>query len=227
MSTSPCPTHTVDTTSRGARRVALTCALSLAAATVHGGCASTQYAPQVVARGELTMRYQGGFEIYAGRERLTGGLTYPRLAQHVRCVPEAARHAASARSNGVGAVVTSILGGTMGAGGLIGLVGLADQDHIGLWLGTGLALSTVGLTLSIVSWRLKNHANGHAHDAVNFYNDSVGSLGATCDDLSYPPPVGPAPPAAAPPADAGAVPSAVPAIPGSPPPSLPPPPTTL
>ncbi|HNN97929.1 MAG TPA: hypothetical protein PKI03_36950, partial [Pseudomonadota bacterium] len=86
---------------------------------------------------------------------------------------------------------------------------------------------TVGLTLSIVSWRLKNHANGHAHDAVNFYNDSVGSLGATCDDLSYPSPVGPAPAAAVPPADPGAVPSAVPAIPGSPPPSLPPPPTTL
>lgn len=209
---------------RALRPMAVACVALLAGATLQGGCASTQYVPRVVARGELTMRYQSGFEVYSGHERLSSGLTYPRLAHHVRCVPEAHSHAKSARSNGIGAVTTSILGGVLGASGLVGLVGLADQDRIGLWLGAGLGASTLGLTFSIISWRLKNHANGHAHDAVNYYNDAVGSLGATCDDLSYPAPAGPAPPAVLAPV-APAIP-ADPAVPANPsqPPSLPPPP---
>lgn len=187
----------VGAASRDAGRAGRACAALVVAAlstSCLGGCASTQYAPQVVARGELTLRYDGGFQIYAGRDKLSHGLTYPRLAEYVRCVPQAQEHARRAQSSGRGAVATSVLGGVLGAAGLVGLVGLADQDRIGLWLGGGLALSTVGLTFSIISWRLKNHANGHALDAVNFYNDAVGSLGATCQDLSYPPPAGPAVP---------------------------------
>lgn len=208
------------------RHAARALLFALPLALLPAGCATTQYAPQVVARGELTMRYQGGFEIYAGRERLSSGLTYPRLTHYVRCVPEAHKHAQAARGSGIGAVTTSIVGGTLGAAGLVGLIGLADQDRLGIWLGASLAASSVGLVFSIVGWRLKNHANGHAHDAVNFYNDAVGSLGATCDDLSYPAPAGDVPPlplAPVPPPDATA--------PGSPaqpvPPGLPPPPTTL
>ncbi len=199
---------------RRERGIALAVLAALSSATLSGGCASTQYAPQVVARGELTLRYDGGFQVYAGHERLSSGLSYPHLAHYVRCVPEAHKHAQSARRSGIGAITTSILGGTMGAAGLVGLAGLADQDRLGLWLGLSLGLSTTGLVFSIVSWRLKNHANGHAHDAVNFYNDAVGSLGATCDDLRYPPPAGPLP--------------AMPLAPADPAPaSLPPPPSTL
>lgn len=193
---------------RPSRRLAAMLCISLSTASLIG-CASTQYAPQVVARGELTLRYEGGFQVYAGQNKLSSGLTYPRLTEYVRCVPQAQEHARRARSSGLGAVTTAVLGGLFGASGLIGLVGLVDQDRIGLWLGSGFALSTVGLTLSIVSWRLKNHANGNALDAVNFYNDSVGSLGATCQDLSYPPPAGPQTPEAvpSPPAEAAPLPS--------------------
>lgn len=187
---------TPDCPARLSRTLATGLCIALATTTLTAGCASTQYAPQVVARGELTLRYDDGFQIYAGQKKLTSGLTYPRLAQHVRCVPQAQEHARRARSNGQGAIATAVLGGVLGASGLIGLVGLADQDRLGLWLGGSFALSTIGLTFSIVSWRLKNHANGNALDAVNFYNDSVGSLGATCDDLSYPPPAGPPAPEA-------------------------------
>jgi hypothetical protein len=110
-----------------------------------------------------------------------------------------------------------VLGGVLGGSGLIALVALADGDHWAPWLAGGLGLATVGLTFSIVSWRFKNHANGHAIDAMNFYNDSVGSLGATCDDLVYPPPAAPAPPTSpAPPA----VPDAAPAVPELAPPPM-------
>ena len=199
------------------RGLAALLSVSLATASL-SGCASTQYAPQVVARGELTLRYDGGFQVYAGQNKLTSGLTYPRLAEYVRCVPQAQEHARRARSSGIGAITTSVLGGLFGASGLIGLVGLVDQDRIGLWVGSGLALSTVGLAFSIAGWRLKNHANGNALDAVNFYNDSVGSLGATCQDLSYPPPAGPqAPSEAAPPGglDGGSLPAPTPVPSGS------------
>ena len=71
--------------------------------------------------------------------------------------------------------------------------GVYDQPRLWYWVGGGLALATVGAVLSGLGQRMRNSANGHAIDAMNFYNDAVGSLGATCDDLRYPPPAGPAP----------------------------------
>jgi hypothetical protein len=176
------------------RAVAGFSSLSLLLASLSGaGCATTRYVPDVVARGEITLRYDNGFELQAGRQKLTHGLTYPGLAQYVRCVPEAARHARAAQQNGRGAVALSILGGVIGVSGLGGLYGLYDQQNLWPWLLSGVALGAIGTTLAGLSYRLKNHANGHAVDAVNYYNDSVGSLGATCDDLRYPEPAGPGP----------------------------------
>jgi hypothetical protein len=166
---------------------------AVAAAAAASGCASSNYSAQVVARGELTLRYDGGFEMSAAGRRVASGLTYGGLEHHVRCVPQAREHAVRAASAGRAAIAFSVLGGTLGAGGLVGLVGLVDQNNWVPWVAGGLGSAAIGLTFSILSWRYKNHANGNAIDAMNFYNDSVGSLGATCDELVYPAPAGPAP----------------------------------
>lgn len=170
------------------------------------GCATSNYAPQVVARGELTVRYDGGFELAAAGRPVAKGLTYRGLDHYVRCVPEAHKHAQQAHTAGGAAIAMSVLGGLLGAAGLTSIIALVDTDHWKQWLGGGMGAATLGLTFSILSWRYKNHANGHAIDAMNFYNDSVGSLGATCDDLVYPPSSGPAPPVGmpTPPADPNA-----------------------
>ena len=180
-------------TIRGSARARIACA-ALSALALSSGCASSNYAPQVVARGELTLRYDGGFELSAAGKPVARGLRYSGLENYVRCVPEARDQAQRASSSGKTAIAMSVLGGVFGAGGLIGLGAIADGDHWAPWLASGLGLATVGLTFSILSWRYKNHANGHAIDAMNFYNDSVGSLGATCDDLVYPPPAAAVPP---------------------------------
>lgn len=184
-------------TRRSLRAGLLLTSATVALATA-SGCATSNYAPQVVARGELTLRYDGGFELSAGGQPVAKGLTYRGLDRYVRCVPEAHKHARQAQTAGGTAIAFSVLGGLLGAGGLTSLVALVDGDHWQAWLGGGLGMATVGLTFSILSWRFKNHANGHAIDAMNFYNDSVGSLGATCDELVYPPSAGPAPPAGMP-----------------------------
>lgn len=173
--------------------------LSLLGVSGLSGCATSQYAPQVVARGELTLRYDGHVEMWAGPQKVASGLGYGGLESYVRCVPAAADQAHQAASSSRMAIAFSVLGGVLGASGLIGLVGLVDRDHWVQWVGGGLGLAAVGLGFSIGSWRAKNHANGHALDAMNYYNDSVGSLGATCSDLRYPPPAGEAPAGAAPP----------------------------
>ena len=183
---------------RWQRSVAGACCVSLTALTLSGaGCAATSYEPAVVARGELTLSYDHrGFAIEAGRQPLSHGLLYKGLPEYVRCVPEAARHAREAQSSGRGAVTLSVLGAVIGLSGLFGFYGFYDKENIIPWLLGGIGAGIVGTTLGGVSHRYKNHANGHALDAVNYYNDAVGSLGATCSDLRYPAPAGqlPSPP---------------------------------
>jgi hypothetical protein len=193
-------------------RAGLPTAFALSAlASLFTGCATTQYTPQAVARGELTLRYDGQFSTIAGGQQVARGLTYSGLEDYVRCVPAAREHARDAAENGRKAIAFSVLGAALGAGGLIGFGGLANQQNWVPWIAGGLGSASLGLVFSILSWRAKNHANGHALDAVNYYNDSVGSLGASCQDLSYPPPVGPA--EAAPLPVPSALPGALPAPP--------------
>ena len=196
--------------------------LSLLLAALSGGCATTTYVPDAVARGEITLRYDHTFELVAGRQHLTSGLTYRGLANYVRCVPEAARHARAAQTNGRGAVALSVLGAVIGVSSLGGLYGLHDQNNLWPWLLSGIGLGVIGTTLAGLSHRLKNHANGHAVDAVNYYNDAVGSLGATCDDWRYPAPAGPGPAPPDPVTPDAYVPG--PTAPPLPPPPLAPPP---
>jgi hypothetical protein len=183
-------------------------------ATVAGGCAETNYAARVVARGELTLRYHGAYEMWAAGQKVSQGLGWSGLESYVGCVDAARQHAAEARKAGRAAIGLSAAGGTFGVIALGGLAGFADPDRQWIWLGSGLGLAALGIVLAGSGRAMRNRANGHAIDAMNYYNDSVGSLGATCADLTYPPPAGPAPeapPPAAPPPE-----SAPPAAPPAP-----------
>ena len=157
------------------------------------GCATTQYQPQLAARGELLLRYDGGFVMQAQGQTVARALSYRGLDRFVACVPEAHQHARSAQTHGGAAIALSVIGVTRSLASLGSLAGLADTQHQWSWLGGGLAAGAVGLTLSALSWREKNQANGHAIDAMNHYDDAVGSLGASCQDLRYPPAAGPSP----------------------------------
>ncbi|WP_437925661.1 hypothetical protein WMF37_42500 [Sorangium sp. So ce291] len=166
----------------------------------HLGCTHghTSYTPRVVARGELTASYDDGFTLWAGGQKVAESYRYEGLERFVRCVPEAREHARQASQSGRSATTLSTLGVVLGVGSLGGLSGLyfrdKDEAAMGAILGMGVAVAATAVVLGALSRPEKERAHGHALDAMNYYNDSVGSLGATCDDLTYPPPAGPEPP---------------------------------
>lgn len=213
------------------------------------GCGSgkSMYYPRLVARGELFPRYDNNVELWSANRMVAEGYRYDGLEDFVKCVPEAQNHARMAESSGTKASVLTTLGIVMGVGSLGSLGGLYfyDKDNAAMWgiLGTGLIVAAAGVALAASGRRAKEDAHGHALDAMNYYNDAVGSFGATCDDLTYPAPSGPEPaalpppaPAAPPPADAtppATSPEGAPPLPPAaptqqptrPPPPAPPPPS--
>ena len=70
------------------RTLALALALSTAACS-----ARTSVTPARVAPYELTLRYDDGLEVFAGKKRLTDAPGFDGLGAYVRCVPQAAEHA--------------------------------------------------------------------------------------------------------------------------------------
>jgi hypothetical protein len=154
---------------------------------VVGGCVNTSYSPRVLARGELVVTNHDGLEMHAGGKRVARSIQWNGLEDYVRCVPEAQRHAATAGNDGRTSLAFSILGGTLGILALGGLVGLADEPHLWDWLGAGVGAGVLGVVFAGSSLLLRNHANGHAVDAMNYYNDAVGSQGRTCADAPNPP----------------------------------------
>ncbi|XYH95886.1 hypothetical protein ACMHYB_50190 [Sorangium sp. So ce1128] len=158
----------------------------------------TRYTPRVVARGELTASYDDGFTLWAGGQQVAESYHYDGLERFVRCVPEAREHARQASQSGRSATTLSTLGVVLGVSSLGGLSGLYFDDKneaaMGTILGMGVAVAATAVVLGALSRPAKERAHGHALDAMNYYNDAVGSLGATCDDLTYPPPAGPEPP---------------------------------
>ena len=179
------------------RRVTATLLVALVTALVAplGGCAeNTLYVPRVVARGEITLRYRGGFEAWAAGQPVAHGLRWRGLPTYVGCVPAARQDADDAARAGDRALGFSIVGGILGGLGVAGLVGVVDEANRWAWLGSGLGSAVLGAVFAGAGRLFRNRANGHAVDAINRYNDAVGSLGATCADLTYPPPAGPGPP---------------------------------
>jgi hypothetical protein len=161
------------------------------------GCGSglTVVQPRVLGPNELYLRYDNEFQVHDAEGEVATGVRYEGLTDYVHCVPDAARHAEAAQSAGNAAVGLTIAGIGLGVGGLAGLGGLAYQDKPeimwGFLLG-GLGAEVVGLVLSAVGRTMKVDANGHAVDAVNYYNDAVGSRGGRCGpqgaEIPEPPP---------------------------------------
>jgi len=160
--------------------------LGLTALGLLAGCGSglTKYSPQLRAEGELTLRYDDGFSMHAEGREIASGVTWNGLTEYVKCVPKAREHAESAESNGKGAVALSWIGAGLGLGSLGSLGGLAvyekDKELAAGILGIGVAAAITGVVLAAVGRNQKNVANGHAVDAMNYYNDEVGSYGGTC-----------------------------------------------
>jgi hypothetical protein len=137
-----------------------------------------------VAPHELTVRYEGRMRVYAGSQPLTQAPVYEELEEHVQCVGPARIHARQARVAGHARRGLAWAGGTLGVAGLGGLGGLAllesDPRSAFAILGLGIGFAALGVTLAAIS-RTQGHAShGHAVDAVNYYNDAVGSLGGHC-----------------------------------------------
>ena len=165
-----------------ARHAFVVLGLSAAALT---GCGSgfTAVEPRVLAPHELTLRYENEFQVQSPKGVVATGVRYRGLAEYVACVPDAERHALAAETAGDAAVGMTVAGITLGVGGMAGLAGLAYQNNPdlmwGLLLG-GIGTELIGLVMTAVGRATKIDAHGHAVDAVNYYNDAVGSLGGRC-----------------------------------------------
>jgi hypothetical protein len=150
------------------------------------GCGSglTMVAPRVLAPQELTLRYDNSFQVWAPQGMVAEGVRYEGLAEYVHCVPNAHRHALEAQAAGDTAVGLSIAGGALAVAGLGGLGGLAYQEsnpgRMAAFFTAGIAAEVIGLVLGAVGRAYKTDANGHAVDAINYYNDAVGSQGQGC-----------------------------------------------
>jgi hypothetical protein len=178
-----------------ARRTKSYVALALCL-TFGSGCtaAYTTYTPKYVARGELTLRYNDGVEVWAGKKLLADAPAFGGLTHYVRCVDDAREHAEAAESDGSAAIGMGIAGTMIGVtalGALSGVYFVANEDTEDdvtgyAILGSGVVVGLLGMTLALISRSFKNSANGHAVDAMNYYNDSVGYYGGSCD--SKPPP---------------------------------------
>jgi hypothetical protein len=163
-------------------------ALTLAVCTLFGcTTARSAYAPARSAPEELTLRYDSGFEIRSPKGLVAQGPGYYGLADFVRCVPDAERHARAAQKDGTGAYLLSGFSIGFAVAGLGGLSGLyyAQEAHrdeaamVGLLVG-GLVTELVAIALGAASMGAKTKAHGNALDAVNYYNDAKGFSGESC-----------------------------------------------
>lgn len=149
------------------------------------GCRTPQTAfqPTRVAPGELTLRYSGDAEVWAGGSKVAGKDW--ALLDHVWCVPAAEQHAERAESAASRALALKWLAGGVsllgGIGGLasINFKGKDDTAMLGLLVGAATA-QVVALTFGFLSVSARYQANGHGVDAVNLYNDAVGFSGGAC-----------------------------------------------
>jgi hypothetical protein len=172
------------------KRCFLPAALALSGALL--GCASgtTRYSPVLLARGELVLSYEEGLYISAAGQPVARGSRYDGLSSFVRCVPNAHRHAEAAEAAGTQAFAFSVTGVGLSITGLGGLAGLAFTDNQTVMLallGSGIGVEVLGLVFAALGRASKISAMGHAVDAVNYYNDAVGSVGGSCSDAPAPP----------------------------------------
>jgi len=158
--------------------------LTVAALALTSCAVPTAYTARLVARAELTLRYQRlHFVAYAAGREVAHGLRWRGLDAFVACVPDARRNAVEAARAGDRALGFSVAGGLLGGLAPVGLVGIADAQNRWAWLGSGIGAAVVGVVFAAIGRLERNAANGHAVDAINFYDDAVGSLGKSCTDV--------------------------------------------
>ena len=150
------------------------------------GCSSTHtsFIPSRLANNELVLLYDGRYKMATTSGFATGGYQYPGLTSFVSCVPPAAAHAQAAESWGDAVIPLQAAGITLAVGGIGGAAGIAYLDKnkdlaTGLILG-GIGAQVLGLILVSIGAQAKYNANGNAIDAMNYYNDAVGSRGGYC-----------------------------------------------
>jgi hypothetical protein len=154
----------------------------LVAALLAAACAHTDYAPEVIARGELVLQQRrGGLEMWAANRRVARSIEWRGLESFVGCVPVAQQHARRARRDGRASLALAVVGGSLGVASLGALGGLADEQHRLDWLGAAAGAAALGAVAAGLSRLYRNRANGHAIDALDFYNDAAGARGAVCD----------------------------------------------
>ncbi len=170
------------------RSSARTALVSLLASALGCAPAMTGYDPVHVGPAELTLRYEKGVQVHSGRQHLTNGPVYRGLAEHVRCVPKAYEHARYAEKHGRARRGLAWSGGAMGVASLGGLSGFAfleeEPKTAFALLGAGLGVAVLGIVLAGASRSAGNQAHGNAIDAINYYNDAVGSVGGSCADVA-------------------------------------------
>ena len=151
-----------------------------------GGCSSatSAYRPARVYAHELNVRYDDAFLVFAGNNLVAEGPGFAGLTDQVHCVPDARSHAEAAESWGTAASLFKGFTYGLAGAGLGGLAGLGfkdkNDDAMFALLITGLVLEAGAIALGAMSLGAKAQASGNALDAVNYYNDSVGSLGGSC-----------------------------------------------
>lgn len=163
-------------------------------------CAQSRYIPQSVAQGELALLVRSsGFELWAGGpvqgQRVARTATgYAGLERYVACIPDALKHARLAHAFARGGQAASAMATLFAAAGMSLFVAHVvlgyqpDGDTHGLDRGT-LTLGALGIASTLTAIPLYNQANGNALDAVNFYNDQLGSAGGSCANPTLETPV--------------------------------------
>ena len=149
-----------------------------------GPPAPSIYPPKLTARDELIASYDNGFVLSTRDRAIAKGFEYRGLTDFVGCVPEAREHARKAEASGGRAGPLTTAGVTLSFAGLGGLGGLAlyNKNNAAMAgvLAGGLVVQLIGLALVGAGAQSKVDANGNAIDAMNYYNDAVGSRGKRC-----------------------------------------------
>lgn len=161
------------------------------AAVLASGCAKSQYVPYGLDPGELYVSQSGALRIADANGTVALEPGYAELVARVGCDPNADEHAREARRHGRATKALGYTGAGMGIASLAAFAGIPfihdEPKKAGAIIGTSIGIGLVGLALALGSRRHRVKANGHAVDAVNYYNDALTRPGARCQKKAPPP----------------------------------------
>ena len=161
------------------------------ATTVSSGCAKSYYVPYGLEAGELYVTQDGGLKIADANGTVALEPGYAELVARVGCDADADEHARQARRHGRVTRGLGVTGAAMGIGSLAAFAGIPfihdEPKKAAAIIGTSLGIGLVGLGLALGSRRHRVQANGHAVDAVNYYNDALTRSGSRCRPKAPPP----------------------------------------